>query len=91
MKTVSLTNAIFFIFRVIKGSNAIQPWWLSGLECVSNSSRHSPKGPKFESRWRDFAKLSSDLLKEYATNLPELKSQTKAAKACTDKMATVKG
>ena len=29
-----------------------QPWWLSGLEHVSNSSRHSPEGLQFESRLR---------------------------------------
>ena len=39
--------------NVKKTSNSgIQPWWRSGLERVSNSSRHSLEGPKLESAWR---------------------------------------
>ena len=33
-------------------TSPIRPWWPSGLERVSNSSRYSHKGPRFESRSR---------------------------------------
>ena len=40
----------------------IQLWWLSGLEQVSNSSRHSLKDPEFESCSRHFfTKIGSDM------------------------------
>ena len=36
--------------EIWKKTDPIQPWWLRGLERVSNSSRHSLEGPRFESR-----------------------------------------
>ena len=53
--------------KKMHNSKVSQNWWLSGLECVSNLSRHSLEGPEFEHCSRPTYPLKREINKNWLT------------------------